>query len=130
MSSKSNSKLILDDDILSTKEMTEFRSSKSISLASRISGVKDTLVSELLEFKPVSDVMFNLCTKKIEKSRYIQPDTGEKKKIDKNTSKEVCQCLFQKNKELSINELQQKTRLKLETPGSECIKILDKKYYK
>lgn len=124
---KSQKSWSLSDEILSSDEMAKFRSSKSVSLASRLTGIKDTLVSELIDL-PISESIYKLCGKKLEKLKYINPNTGEKKKISNELANNVCHCLFNKNKDLSISELEKKVNMKLETPASECIKILDKYY--
>jgi hypothetical protein len=126
-SKKSKKTWSLSDDILSSDEMAKFRSSKSVSLASRLTGIKDTLVSELIEL-PISESIYKLCSKKLEKLKYINPSTGEKHKITNELANNVCHCLFNKNKDLSISELEKKVTMKVETPASECIKILDKHY--
>lgn len=114
----------VSNEILSSKEMSKFRSGKSISLASRLTGIKDTLVSELLEL-PISDSIYSLCSSKLENQRYIKPSTNEKKKITKELANKVCYCLMNKNKDLSIAELEKKVNMKIETPASGCVKILD-----
>ena len=45
--------------------------------------------------------------------------------LSKNVSKDICTCLFEKNKLLSIAELEQKVASRTETPASSCISILD-----
>lgn len=119
----------LSNELLSSKEMSKFRSSKSISLASRLSGIKETLVSELLDL-PVSESIYSLCSSKLENHRYLKPSTNEKKKITKELANSVCHCLMNKNKDLSVTELENKVKMKIETPGSECIKILDDHFEK
>ncbi len=126
-SKKSKQKWSLSDEILTSNEMTKFRSSKSVSLASRLTGIKDTLVSELIEL-PISESIYKLCSKKLEKLKYVHPSTGEKSRITNQLANNVCHCLFNKNKDLSISELEKKVNMKIETPASECIKILDKHY--
>lgn len=124
---KSKKSWSLSNDVLGSDEMTKFRSTKSVSLASRLTGIKDTLVSELIDL-PISESIYKLCSNKLEKLKYINPNTGEKKKITNQLANNVCHCLFNKNKDLSIFELEKKVNMKVETPASECIKILDKHY--
>ena len=46
---------------------------------------------------------------------------------DQNTLQiKLCHCLFEKNTKLTVEQLENKIKQKLHTPGSECIKILDK----
>ena len=46
--------------------------------------------------------------------------------LNKKVSKDICHCLFEKNKNLSIEKLEEKTNSKMHTPGSSCISIIDK----
>ena len=52
-------------------------------------------------------------------------DGSDSRVISKVLSDKVCNCLFEKNKDFSINELEAKVFKKLDTPGSDCIRILD-----
>ena len=61
--------------------------------------------------------MNNLCIKKVSNKGLL---------LTKKASKNICDCLFDKNKNLSVSELEKKVLSKIETPGSECIKVLDK----
>jgi hypothetical protein len=46
--------------------------------------------------------------------------------IPKKINKDICECLFEKNKSLSIAELEKRVLNRHDTPASECITILDK----
>jgi hypothetical protein len=127
-SSSSNSIIMLGDELKDSADISTFRKSKSISIASRLTDVKDTQIGELTDMKPIHDVMSNLCISKMSKKKYIMPDTGDMKPINKKLATSVCECLFEKNRDLSVNELEKKVRHLIETPASGCINILDKHF--
>ena len=120
--------MILGDELKDSADISAFRKSKSISIASRLTNVKDTQIGELTDMKPIHDVMSNLCISKMSKKKYIMPDTGNMKPINKKLATSVCECLFEKNRDLSVNELERKVRHLIETPASGCINILDKHF--
>jgi hypothetical protein len=115
-----------------SKELSKFRESKSISIASRLTDIKQTSVGELTDYKPIHDILINQCVEKMHQRRYLLPisDGSESKHIPKLLATKACSCLFEKNKDLSINELEEKVLNKLETPGSGCINVLDKYFEK
>jgi hypothetical protein len=123
-------KLLLGDELKNSAELSKFRDTKSISIASRLTDIKETQVGELIDMKPVHDVMLNMCVDKMTKRKYTFPDSSVNKPIIKNLAKDVCECLFSKNKDLSVNELENRVVSHLETPGSSCIGILDNYYNK
>ena len=125
-----NPKLQLGDELKNSAELSKFRDTKSISIASRLTDIKNTQVGELIDMKPVHDVMLNLCIDKMTKRKYTYPDSGINKPITKNVASDVCECLFEKNKDLSVNELENRVSSHVETPGSTCIGILDNHYNK
>ena len=63
------------------------------------------------------DKINNICVKNIIK---------KKPSLNKKISKELCECIFDKNKELSIIELENRLKNKKYTPSIECITIYDK----
>ena len=130
--SKSKSYTSIDDSLYDSKELSKFRESKSISIASRLTDIKQTSVGELTDYKPIHDILINQCVEKMHQRRYLLPtsDGSESKHIPKLLATKACSCLFEKNKDLSINELEAKVLNKLETPGSICINVLDKHFEK
>jgi hypothetical protein len=108
-----------------SKSVLDFKNAKSISALSDLSSLKNTQVGELYELYPIGKEMLNLCVKKMMKKKYIMPNIDEHKNISKKLATSTCKCLFEKNKNLSINELEDMVLSMSPTPGSECIKVLD-----
>jgi hypothetical protein len=98
----------------------DFKKSKSISVASKISDIKTSTIGELYDVKQIHDKMHKTCINKL--SKKIPSNLKSTKKVSKN----LCECLFEKNKNLSISELENRVTKRLETPGSTCISILNK----
>ena len=114
-----NEKFKINLDI-TDKSLIDFKKSKSISIASSISELKSSKIGEFYDVKPIHDNMHRLCQMKIQAK-------GQKNNIDisKPVSKQLCDCLFEKNKELTIIELEKKIKQKEDTPASSCITIYD-----
>ena len=62
------------------------------------------------------DKINNICVKKI---------MSKEPKLNKKASKAVCSCIFNKNKDLSIAELESRIQKNKDIPSIECIKVLD-----
>ena len=105
---------------ITDKSVIDFKKSKSISIATSISELKSSKIGEFYSVKPIHDNMHRLCQLKIQAK-------GHKNKIDisKPVSKQLCDCLFEKNKALTIIELENKIKQKEDTPASSCITIYD-----
>lgn len=117
---KSEKQFNFDLDI-TDKSLLDFKKTKSISVASKISDLKSSKIGELSEVKPIHDNMHKLCLLK------MQGKTDKSNmSIPKKINKDICECLFEKNKSLSIAELEKRVLNRHDTPASECITILDK----
>jgi hypothetical protein len=117
---KSNS-LEVDLD-MTDKSLIDFKKSKSISVATKQSDIKSSKIGELYEVKPIHDNIHRICQLKLQ-GRYLKESA---KPMPKQTSKKICECLFEKNKALRINELEKLVKNRQETPASACITLLDK----
>lgn len=128
--SKSHLKTEIGDEMRYNKSLSDFIDRKSISIVSRLTDIKETSVRELSENPPIHTVMMNQCIEKVKHRRYLKPtsENGETSQITKSLAAKVCNCLFEKNKDLSINELEDKVLKKEDTPASDCITILDKHF--
>lgn len=116
---KDNKKEVIQLDI-TDKSLLDFKKTKYISVASKVSDLKTSKIGEFYEVKPIRDNMQRLCLVK------IQGKSSKEVPITKSVSKDICECLFEKNKELSYAELEKLVLTRNETPASECITILDK----
>lgn len=117
---KSEKQFNFDLDI-ADKSLLDFKKTKSISVASKISDLKSSKIGELSDVKPIHDNMHKLCLLK------MQGKTDKSNmSIPKKINKDICECLFEKNKSLSIVELEKRVLNRHDTPASECITILDK----
>lgn len=115
---KSTSKTPVKSNLLST---LDFKKNKSISSSSKSSDIKSTTsVGEFYHLIDTYDSINKNCINKV-KSKIVDGIS-----LNKKVSKDICECLFEKNKDLTIEELENKTKNKLHTPGSSCISILDK----
>lgn len=104
---------------ITDQSLIDFKKSKSITVVSKLSDLKTSKIGELYDVKPIHDNMHRLCNLKIHaKSQKHIP-------IPKNISRNLCDCLFEKNKKLSIAELEERVNKREDTPASECIQILD-----
>ena len=104
--------LSLDDHSL-----LDLKKSKSFSVATTLSEYKSkSHIGDIYDTKPLHDKINNLCVNKI---------ITKEPSLNKKNSKKICECLFEKNKDLSITELESKIKNKIHTPSSHCITILD-----
>ena len=104
---------------ITDQSLIDFKKSKSITVVSKLSDLKTSKIGELYDVEPIHDNMHRLCNLKIHaKSQKHIP-------IPKNISRSLCDCLFEKNKTLSIAELEERVSKREDTPASECIQILD-----
>ena len=101
---------------LTDKSFLDFKKSKSISITTKLSSIKESKIGELYDTKILYDGINKLCVKKV---------SNKGLSLTKKASKDICDCLFDKNKNLSVNELEKKVLSKIETPGSQCVKVLD-----
>jgi hypothetical protein len=93
---------------------------KSITITSKISDIKKSAsIGDLYDNDELHKNINSLCIKKVEKK-----SVGNVK-MNKKVSSDICDCLFTKNQNLKLYELEKKVLNKEETPASECIKILD-----
>ena len=116
--SQSNS---LSTSHYSIKTLSDLKSQKSLSTLSSVNSIKsDTTIGELYNLTDINENINKLCIHKLKNKKYnnIQLDT--------TIAKKLCQCIFEKNSKFTIEQLENKIKQKLHTPGSECIKILDK----
>jgi len=122
MVEKDANKFNLDLDLdMTDKSLLDFKKTKSISVASKISDLKSSKIGELYDVKPIHDNMHKLCLLK------LQAKTDKSNiPIPKKTNKDICECLFEKNKGLRIAELEMLVKQRMDTPASSCVSILDK----
>ena len=104
---------------ITDKSILDFKKNKSISIVSKPSDLKSSKIGELYEVKPIHDNMHRICNLK------IQAKTEKTNPLPKNISKQLCNCLFEKNKKLTVAELEERVNKREETPASSCITILD-----
>ena len=102
---------------LTDRSFLDFKKSKSISITTKLSSIKESKIGELYDTKILYDGINKLCVKKV---------SNKGLSLTKKASKDICDCLFDKNKNLSVNELEKNVLSKIETPGSQCVKVLDK----
>lgn len=107
---------------MTDKSLQDFKSSKSISVATTIDDVKSSKIGELYDVKPIHDNIHRICQKKVQ-GKYLKENPHAI--IPKNLSKQLCNCLFEKNSGLRIVDLEKLVKNKMETPASSCITILD-----
>ena len=117
-SKHTKSKHSKDELSLEDKSLLDFKKSKSFSVATTLSEYKSkSHIGELYDYKPLHDKINNICINKI---------ISKEPTLNKKNSKEICECLFDKNKDLSIIELESRIKQKKDTPSSNCITLLDK----
>ena len=116
---KDNTEINLD---LSDQSLLDFKQSKSISIATKSSDIKSSRLGELYSVKSIHDSIMRLCQNKVQAKASKHTGTT----IPKSVSKDICNCLFEKNKGLTVTELEKKIEQHDETPASSCISILDK----
>ena len=84
---------------LTDKSFLDFKKSKNISINTKLSSVKESKIGELYDTKILYDRINKLCVKKVS-SKGIN--------LTKKASADICNCLFDKNKNLSVTELEKK----------------------
>jgi hypothetical protein len=100
--------------------LVDFKKSKSLTILSKPSDIKSiTSVGEFYNLLDIHDNINKNCINKV-KSKNI-----DGVQLNKNIAKTICSCLFEKNKDLTIEKLEADTNKKIQTPGSSCIYILD-----
>ena len=103
---------------LEDRSLLDFKQTKSFSVATSLSQYKSkSHIGELYDYKPLHDKINNLCINKI---------TTKEPSLNKKNSKTICECLFNKNKDLSISDLESKVNQKKDIPSSNCITLFDK----
>jgi len=111
---KTNKQTLNLEDI----SLLDYKKTKEFSSITSLSNYKSkTHIGEIYDYKPLHDKINNICVKNIIK---------KKPSLNKKTSKDICECIFDKNKELSIVELENRIKNKKYTPSIECITIYDK----
>lgn len=106
----------------STREsLLDFTNSKSLTSLSKSSDIKSTTsVGDFYNLIDTYDIINKNCINNV-KDRSVNGI-----KLNKKVGKDLCSCLFEKNKDLTIDELEKKTKDRIHTPGSSCISIIDK----
>ena len=104
-----------------SKTLTNLQSQTSFSSLSSISSIKsDITIGDIYNSIDTNEDINKLCINKIKNIKYNNIQ------LDKTIAKNLCHCIFDKNYKLTIDQLENKIKQKLHTPGSECIKLLDK----
>lgn len=107
---------------MTDKSLKDFQASKSITVATTKSDITSSRIGELYEVKPIHDNIQRLCNLKVAgKIAKEYPDSN----VPGNVSKQICKCLFEKNRGLRIAELEKLVKTRMDTPASSCISILD-----
>ena len=111
----------IDSMNLSDKpSLDNFIKSKSISGTSNPSDIKkSSYIGEVYGVKDLHNKIQHMCITKVSNKKVKNLN------LNKKIAKQICECLFDKNKDLSISDLENRVLNKKHTPGSECIKILD-----
>lgn len=127
LSTKSSTKSLTKSSSKSSKQsssmasLLDFTKSKSLTSLSKSSDIKSTTsVGDFYNLIDTYDTINQNCINKV-KDKFVDGI-----KLNKKVAKDVCSCLFEKNKDLTIDELEKKTKDKMHTPGSSCISIIDK----
>ena len=116
----SSIKTNINKDSLSLEDVSllDFKKSKSFSVATTLTQYKSkSHIGEIYDYKPLHDKINNLCINKL---------IVKEPSLDKKNSKQICECIFDKNKDLSITELENRIKQKKDIPSTNCITILDK----
>ena len=101
--------------------LLDFKKNKSLTILSKPSDIKSaTSVGDFYNLLEIHDNINKNCINK------VQMKVVDGIKLNKKVSKSICECLFEKNKDLTIETLENKIKGKNHTPGSACISILDK----
>ena len=103
---------------LEDMSLLDYKKTKSFSSVSSLSAYKTkTHIGEIYDYKPLHDKINNICIKNMIKKQPI---------LNKKISKDLCECIFDKNKELSIIDLESRLKNKKYIPSIDCITIYDK----
>lgn len=120
---KSDNKSYEIDLDITDKSLKDFQASKSITVATTKSDITSSKIGELYDVKPIHDNIQRLCQMKLKgKIAKEYPNSN----IPKYIPKQICKCLFEKNSNLRIAELEKLVKTRMDTPASSCITILDK----
>ena len=120
-SNKYNTVIDNDDDLdFSEKNLSDFKNLKSLTISSKASDIKLSKIGEVYDIGQLHNKMHKICEQKIhnKSNKHIV--------YDKKISERLCTCLFEKNRDLTINELEERVLKHKSTPASECITMLDK----
>ena len=115
------------DTIIDTKtkqssltSIIDFKKNKSFTILTKESEIKSsTNIGEFYNLLEMHDTINKNCVNKV-KDKEINGI-----KLNKPIAKKICNCLFEKNKNITIEKLEKKINEKKQTPASSCIKILD-----
>jgi len=108
-------------NLRSMTSLSDFTKNKSLSTLSNPTDIKSIIsVGDFYNLLDIHDNINKNCINKV-KQKVVDGI-----QLNKKVSKDICNCLFEKNKNLTIEKLEEKTTNKLHTPGSSCISILDK----
>ena len=107
---------------MTDKSLRDFQASKSITVATTKTDITSSKIGELYEVKPIHDNIQRLCQLKVAGKIAKEYPDG---RVPKHISKQICQCLFERNRGLRINELEKLVKTRMDTPASSCISILD-----
>ena len=103
---------------LEDMSLLDYKKTKEFSSITSLSNYKSkTHIGEIYDYKPLHDKINNICIKNMIKK---QPT------LNKKISKDLCECIFDKNKELSIIDLESRLKNKKHIPSIDCITIYDK----
>jgi len=112
-SSKKSIAHIKDED----SSILDLISKKSFTGVSSKSSMKsESYIGEIYNYKPLQNKINAYC-----KTKILKQDPT----ITKSVQNKLCNCLFLKNKDLTVEELEEKIKNKLQTPSTHCIKIYD-----
>ena len=112
------SKQLQEDLSLEDSSLLDYKTKKSFSSVTSLSNYKSkTHIGEIYDYKPLHDKINNICITNMLK---------KKPSLNKKISKELCECIFDKNKDLSINDLEKNIESKTYIPSIDCITIYDK----
>ena len=100
--------------------LIDFKKDKSFTILTKPSEIKSsTNIGEFYNLLEMHDNINKNCLNKV-KDKEINGI-----KLNKPIAKKICNCLFEKNKNITIEKLEEKVNKKKQTPASGCIKILD-----
>jgi len=100
--------------------IVDFKKDKSFTILTKPSELKSsTKIGEFYNLLEMHDNINKNCLNKV-KDKEINGI-----KLNKPIAKKICNCLFEKNKNITIEKLEQQVNKKKQTPASSCIKIVD-----